>query len=237
MPMHNGLGSGTQLGLAVARGLALLAEEEAVPVAELARRVGRGRRSAVGIYGFGQGGLIVDAGQSTAEQIGALACRLAMPDDWEVLLITPTKGSAGLSGAGEDRAFSRLGSMPRPLTDRLCRIVLTELLPAIQAREFEQFSGALFEYGRLVGEFFAPVQGGTFGDPQTDVVIAKLGSLGIQGSGQTSWGPTVFAFVPSAECGQRVSAELARMIPIDVRCSRLRNCGATIETSGPVSRR
>ncbi|REJ90994.1 MAG: GHMP kinase, partial [Planctomycetota bacterium] len=48
IPRHSGFGSGTQTALAVATGLALLDGEANVASDELARRLGRGRRSAVG---------------------------------------------------------------------------------------------------------------------------------------------------------------------------------------------
>ncbi len=89
---HVGLGSGTQLGLAVAAGMRHLfrppggdeppalphpAEPDLQPTdhdwvfetsdaLEFARAVGRGRRSCVGVYGFSRGGLIVEAGRVVA---------------------------------------------------------------------------------------------------------------------------------------------------------------------------
>jgi beta-ribofuranosylaminobenzene 5'-phosphate synthase len=227
VPTHNGLGSGTQLGLAVARSLSELAGETSVRVEDLACRVGRGRRSAVGIHGFALGGLIVDAGHAAADEIGALACRLALPSDWQVLLITPCGSSAGLSGAGEDQAFGQLGSMPLTLSERLCRLVVMDLLPAVQRGCFAGFSRAVYEYGRLVGEFFAPVQGGIFGHPQTDALVERLRAGGVCGAGQTSWGPTVFAFVPDVAAGGQIAAELAA--DAEVRLVALRNTGATLE--------
>jgi beta-ribofuranosylaminobenzene 5'-phosphate synthase len=227
VPPHSGLGSGTQLGLAVARSLAELAGETNIGVEELARRVGRGRRSAVGIHGFALGGLIVDAGHTATDEIGALACRLPLPTDWRVLLITPAGSSAGLSGAGEDRAFRTLGAMPSALSDRLCRLVVMDLLPAVQSGCLTGFSRAIYEYGRLVGEFFAPAQGGIFGQPITDALVQRLRTAGICGTGQTSWGPTVFAFISDVAAGEQIAAELAA--DAEVRLVALRNCGATAE--------
>lgn len=226
VPAHNGLGSGTQLGLAVASGLTALAGRQDENLVQLARHVGRGERSAVGIHGFAHGGLIVDAGHCADDDIGALACRLPLPPDWRILLITPRDSRAGLSGTGEERAFGRLGSMPLSLTDRLCRLVVTELLPAVQSACFAEFSRAVNEYGRLVGEFFAPVQGGVFGHPQTDALLERLTAQGIDGAGQTSWGPTVFAFVPDADRGRHVAVLLAG--DADVQLVAPRNRGADI---------
>src|SRR5205823_5114937 len=53
-PEHAGLGTGTQLGLAVGRALARAWGLD-LDVFTVARRVGRGLRSAIGVYGFEQG--------------------------------------------------------------------------------------------------------------------------------------------------------------------------------------
>src|SRR4051794_13170979 len=60
IPEHAGLGSGTQLALAVAAGLNAFFRLPSQSPQELALSVGRGLRSAVGTYGFVFGGLIVE---------------------------------------------------------------------------------------------------------------------------------------------------------------------------------
>src|SRR5262249_50286852 len=55
---HAGLGSGTALALSVARAIAVETGHADWPATELAGRIGRGERSAVGIHGFDRGGLI-----------------------------------------------------------------------------------------------------------------------------------------------------------------------------------
>ncbi len=236
IPAHSGLGSGTQLGLAVARGLAELGGESDVPAETLAARTGRGLRSAVGLHGFATGGLIVDAGKHAGDEVGALACRLPFPADWRVLLLTPERGRTGLSGCHEEQAFERLGPMPPALTDHLCRLVLRELLPAVGAANFEAFCEAVFAYGRHVGGFFAPVQGGTFGDTRTDELVGRLTRLGVRGVGQTSWGPTLFAFVPTVSRGQELAARLHRELNGNDQLSNIQlvaplNRGATVTVS------
>src|SRR5262245_26743369 len=47
IPVHAGFGSGTQLALAVGRGLAVLCDEPELMAVEIAGRTGRGRRSAI----------------------------------------------------------------------------------------------------------------------------------------------------------------------------------------------
>src|SRR3954469_10658191 len=62
IPSHSGLGSGTQLALAVGRALSELYRVSA-GVMELARATGRGRRSAIGTWAFELGGFIVEGGR------------------------------------------------------------------------------------------------------------------------------------------------------------------------------
>ena len=60
-PEHTGLGVGTQFGLAIAKAVAIECGHPDWPAADLAARVGRGERSAIGVHGFERGGLIVEA--------------------------------------------------------------------------------------------------------------------------------------------------------------------------------
>src|SRR5688572_24305003 len=62
LPRHSGLGSGTQLALAVARALAEL-HGLTITAPALARAVGRARRSAVGTWTFEGGGLVLEGGR------------------------------------------------------------------------------------------------------------------------------------------------------------------------------
>jgi beta-RFAP synthase len=200
------------LGLSLARGLAELAGERDVSAATLARRAGRGRRSAVGVHGFQTGGLIVDAGKRPLDELGALACRLPFPADWRVLLITPQRSASGLSGRPEEHAFARLGAMPLELTRRLSHLIVTELLPAVGSADFDAFCQAVTEYGRNVGEFFAPVQGGVFGAVWSDALVEQWQRMGIRGLGQTSWGPTLFAFAASPDEARELADRLRRTL-------------------------
>lgn len=203
-PAHAGFGAGTQLALAVAAGLFRLSGETVPDAPQLAKIVGRGRRSAIGIHGFEHGGLIVDAGKSETEAIGALACRCPLPESWRFLLITPTDES-GLCGQGERAAFDRLPPMPRATTDRLCRLVLTGMLPAARSADVAAFGVAMTEYGRLVGEFFAPEQGGVYAHRNAGAIIEQLRIAGVRGVVQTSWGPTLCALVDTADEAETIA--------------------------------
>ncbi len=203
IPSHCGLGSGTQLAMAVAQALALLSGDEQADVPTLARRVARGKRSAVGIHGFARGGFLVDGGKGSEDEIGRLVARADVPDGWRFLLIMPADSSGtGLSGQEEVDALEQLPAMPRALTERLCRLVLLEMLPALEKADGEWFGEALYQFGRSVGDYFRPVQGGEYADPRMADLVDWLRSAGVRGIAQTSWGPAI-----AVCCGNAQRAE------------------------------
>lgn len=204
-PAHCGLGSGTQLGLAVAAALEAALELPAADIAELARRVGRGRRSAVGIHGFLRGGLLVEAGKLRHDEISPLVARVAVPQTWRVVLLRPRE-EQGLSGAAERAAFESLPPVPAVVTAQLCDVVLRSLLPAAREGDFTEFGRALHRYGRLAGSCFAAMQAGReFASVGVAGLVDRLRKLGAEGVGQSSWGPTVFALCASAADAQQLA--------------------------------
>ncbi|MCH5373045.1 MAG: hypothetical protein JJ992_03645 [Planctomycetes bacterium] len=207
-PQHVGLGVGTQLGLAVAAGLNAhrgLGQPTAV---ELATSVGRGLRSAVGTYGFVQGGLIVERGKLPGEAIAPLDCRLALPVDWHVVLIQPYE-AMGLSGTAEQDAFDGLPPVPKAVTTRLIEEIRLRMLPAAVRGDFDTFSESVYRYGRLAGMCFAAVQGGPYNGPRLEQLVERIRSMGIRGVGQSSWGPTLFAMLPDRATAETFRSRLA----------------------------
>tara|TARA_R110002072_G_scaffold295170_1_gene465917 strand:+ start:36525 stop:37547 length:1023 start_codon:yes stop_codon:yes gene_type:complete len=233
IPSHRGLGSGTQLALATARAITACLEMGEVSAGKLAELTGRGLRSAVGTWGFGAGGLIVDGGKQETDAVGSMAARLKFPPDWRFLLISPQSFS-GLSGEDEITAFRELPGMPQKTTDALCRLIVMEILPAIQNRDFNQASLALAEYGNLAGEYFAPAQGGVFIDPRMQEFSRLLAENGIEGFVQTSWGPTCAALCRDDDMASQ-AATLIQSSPgsDDYECAIAKplNAGATIEVA------
>ncbi|WP_020474809.1 beta-ribofuranosylaminobenzene 5'-phosphate synthase family protein [Zavarzinella formosa] len=202
---HIGLGVGTQLGLAVVKAVAVETGHSDWNAVELARRVGRGERSAIGVHGFSSGGLIVEGGKQPGEAISPLVCRVTFPADWAILLCMP-EDSANWFGIRERQAFARLSRLaPTPAeTETLCRVVLMNMLPALASGNLEAFGDALHEFNARVGDIFAPAQGGRYGSPAIAECVKNLRSAGLRGVGQSSWGPTVFAVVPRAEAAMRL---------------------------------
>lgn len=229
---HAGLGTGTQLGLSVAAGLHTLAGLPRAAPQELAIAVGRGLRSAVGTYGFVQGGLVVDRGKLPGEPIAPLDCRIGLPDAWRFVLVRPA-GVAGLSGDDEAAAIADLPAVPPAVTERLIALVRERLVPAAAMADFSAFSECLFEYGRTAGECFAPRQGGPFNGPVLTRLVHVLRDLGCAGVGQSSWGPTLYALQSSEEAAVSLAARLLAIVdlpPLEVDVARPANAGARIQT-------
>src|SRR5205814_1532218 len=86
LPPHSGLGSGTQLALAVGRALAELHGLTA-DAASLARATGRAHRSAIGTWTFAGGGLVLEGGRRRGgEEVAPLLARLPFPPAWRCVL-------------------------------------------------------------------------------------------------------------------------------------------------------
>ncbi len=192
-PEHVGLGVGTQLSLAIAAAAVRLVGEPTPSAESLAHLTGRGRRSGIGLHGFQHGGLIVNGGRKDEAGIPLLLARLSFPKAWSVVVVQ-SPGSRGLHGTDEVRAFAGLNPPSERTTERLCRIALLDVLPAVAERDLSGFGAALEELQAHVGSIFAPAQGGPFNSPRASEIMSDLHRVGFVGCGQSSWGPTLYAF-------------------------------------------
>jgi beta-RFAP synthase len=233
IPAHVGLGSGTQMSLAVGaavsefHGLHLTARD-------IAGFLDRGARSSIGIATFEQGGFIVDGGRGEADAPPPVISRMPVPEDWRFLLIFD-QGQAGLHGEAEIEAFRRLPLFPAEQSAHLCRVMLMSALPALAEREFARFSAAVAEVQGMIGDHFAPVQGGRYMSRSVSEVLSWLDAQGIAGIGQSSWGPTGFAIIESAAAAATVLEQARRKWPAETglafMVTRARNSGARVSAT------
>jgi beta-RFAP synthase len=219
VPAHSGLGSGTQLALAVAAGIRRL-HGLALDIQADALYLGRGGRSGAGMGLFYSGGLVVDGGNAKNGLAAPVVSHMHFPDRWRIiLLLDPLR--RGIHGADEIHAFTQLPPFSDRDAGRLCRLVVMKMLPAVAEQDIVSFGAAIAEIQACVGGYFAPAQGGSvFTSPDVEAVLAVLDHSGAVGIGQSSWGPTGFAFVPSEDEAQRL-AGIARGHPrgrgLDIR--------------------
>jgi beta-ribofuranosylaminobenzene 5'-phosphate synthase len=230
IPSHAGLGSGTQLALAIAAGIRRL-HNLPLDVRGDAFRLGRGRRSGVGIGLFDTGGVVVDGGRGEANAPAPIISRIPFPDAWRIVLVLDP-GRTGVHGDDETAAFARLPSFRSADAAHICRLVLMQALPALVEADIAAFGGAIKEMQQLLGAHFAPAQDGEpFTSPNVAAALALMEGAGAHGIGQSSWGPTGFAFVRAQDEAERLIAlarKDARCRGLDIRACRGLNHGADI---------
>jgi beta-RFAP synthase len=219
VPAHAGLGSGTQLALAVAAGIRRL-HGLPLDIRGDTLFLGRGGRSGAGMGLFHSGGLVVDGGSAKNGLPAPIVSHMRFPTRWRIIVaLDPAR--RGIHGAEEIEAFKRLLPFPDADAGRLCRLVIMRMLPAVAEEDIVNFGLAIREIQSCVGGYFAPAQGGSpFTSPDVEAVLAELDGEGAVGIGQSSWGPTGFAFAASAEEADRL-ARIARAHPrgqgLDIR--------------------
>jgi beta-RFAP synthase len=212
IPSHAGLGSGTQLGLAVARALAEL-HGLATDTVELARAVARGKRSAIGTWTFALGGFIVEGGRRLgSDSIAPLLARFAVPSSWRCVVAVPP-GPRGLSGEAEAAAFEQLPAPVHRDVERVSHLVLMQLLPALVEADLPSFGAALSEVQRITGAWFAEQQGGIFAPGPTERLVADMAGWGAAGVGQSSWGPAAYGLVEGGEAARELAQLIGRTMP------------------------
>jgi beta-RFAP synthase len=208
-----------------------LALSDAIQVGE------RGRRSAVGSYGFFRGGLIVDRGKFPDEPISDLDCHERIPDSWRFVVLCP-RLQDGMHGERERQAFRSVPPVPLATTQRLNDEIHQQLLPAIRAANFGRFAQSVWRYGETAGSCFAAVQGGCFNGPIVTRLVELIRALGVEGVGQSSWGPGVFAVTPSQSAAEELVDQLETN-PHAEHCqiwiSPPRNSGHSVDVSNAAS--
>lgn len=236
LPAHAGMGSGTQLALALGHAFARL-HGWAVSTPELAALLGRAERSGIGVAGFDRGGVLLDAGRRArprhplAADVAPLIARFDLPAAWRVLLVRDDR-ARGLHGDDERAAIRTLPRFPQERAAHLSHLLLMRMLPALAELDFEPFAQGVSEMQHIVGEHFAAAQGGLYTSPAVARLVQHLGARHGAGIGQSSWGPTGFALFPGEAEAQAALTEARAQGLVDavlrVDCVAGCNRGATV---------
>ena len=229
IPPHAGLGSGTQLALAVGSTFAAL-EGLGLEPQEIAELLGRGARSGIGIATFAHGGAVLDSGPVEG-RLPTLVSRVPFPAEWRVILIFDDE-SKGLAGASETAAFENLPDFSGRQAETLSQRIAQGALPALAAADFPAFCQHVTYLQACMGAYFAPVQGGVYTSPRVADALDWLRAEGITGLGQSSWGPTGFAFAASQAEGEDLLSRLRMRVNspgLRFDLAQGRNEGAKIE--------
>ena len=236
IPAHAGLGSGTQLALAIAAAFRRLAGLP-LDAREDARLLDRGARSGVGVALFERGGLAVDAGRGPNTEVPPAVAWMNFPRDWRILLILDPRVE-GAHDEEERQAFAGLPRFSADAASEICRSTLMQILPGAAETDLEAFGEGVARIQEILGDHFAPVQGGgRFGSAPVGRVAARLKALGARGIGQSSWGPSGFAFASDPDhaqfLAQRAGAE--GELGVEIRICSARDHGAEIREDEDVS--
>lgn len=203
VPSHIGLGSGSQVMLATARGIAEV-YGRVVDVKDLAFLIGRGGTSGIGTAAFEHGGFIIDGGHAfgqdrekhgfrpSAASRGVrpppIIVRHEFPSDWHILLATPGI-PAGASGSTELDIFRTYCPVPVDEVRALCHEILMRMLPGIVERDLDLFGSSV---NAIQGLGFKKIELGLqpAGIP---ALLETVRSAGAAGAGMSSFGPTMYA--------------------------------------------
>ncbi|MCY4095760.1 MAG: hypothetical protein OXG05_11640 [Gammaproteobacteria bacterium] len=247
IPPHQGLGSGTQIRLAVLSALNHRFELNHSP-SEIGEMSTRGGTSGIGINAFRCGGLLLDGGHSVSEQKNAFApsrfatevgqppllMRSDFPTTWGITLFIPSTHH-GLSG--QDELDFMLANTPLPLTEvqSASHIILMRLLPALREGDLETFGScvsALQDVGWKRRHWLRADN-----EPLQSVRRAFESTAELQGCGLSSTGATIFGFYDATKVtanymAKNLQNELLERdaIPGQVVCTRANNCGMRMES-------
>jgi len=191
-PRHSGLGSGTQLALASAMALTKLFGKPTGNPEEMSIAVGRGKRSGIGSYGFFQGGLLVDRGKLPNESLAPLDFQTEFPDSWRIVTVIPDLPQ-GLSGEPELEAFRNLPDTTELEREGMVALVQEKIIPGVMQSTYELFAEGVFDFGKRSGMMFEQIQSGPYNGSTLETLIHMIRDFGVDATGQSSWGPCVFA--------------------------------------------
>jgi beta-ribofuranosylaminobenzene 5'-phosphate synthase len=202
-PAHIGLGSGSQLALAVARAISELHGRH-LPVKELARLVGRGGTSGIGTAAFEYGGFIIDGGHrfgageektdfrpssaSRGVSPPPVIARHDFPSDWRILIAIPDV-PPGASGNIETDIFRKHCPVPLAEVRELSHEILMRMLPGISERDLDLFGSSVNAVQKLG---FKKVEL-SLQPPQVTGLLPVLREAGAACAGLSSFGPAIYA--------------------------------------------
>jgi beta-RFAP synthase len=227
---HCGLGSGTQLALAVAEAVCRCLSIRCDPISIAAQMAMRGQRSAVGVHGYFRGGLIFESADEPSA-INSMRGRVELPGDWCVGLFRPSQVLQGVSGEFEREQFANLLPAGAESRSALSRIV-SQILKAGKQGCFATFASAVQQYNYESGKLFEAVQGGPYNGPAVTRVVNELIDQGANGVGQSSWGPGVFAWCESQREAEALADSLSAETSL-VAITRPRNHPRTLQELPP----
>ncbi|MDH7596775.1 MAG: beta-ribofuranosylaminobenzene 5'-phosphate synthase [Methanothrix sp.] len=239
---HVGLGSGTQLAVAVGKTLCELYGHKA-NIREIASAVSRGGTSGIGVAAFEMGGFIVDGGHtfgpgreksdfrpssaSAGVRPPPVIARHDFPESWRIVLAVPNI-EKGAYGQREVDIFREYCPVPLSEVQELCYQIMVRMMPSVIEEDLDTFGMAVNRIQQL-GFKRVEVE---LQHPMVKMLMQEMVSAGAACAGLSSFGPTVYAIT---DTNTREIESAARDVMGDVGgeviITRSRNQGARIRTA------
>ncbi len=233
IPEHVGLGSGTQLALAIGVSVSRIYSLD-LTAGEISNFLRKGNISGIGTYAFESGGFIVDSGcRMGSKGIPQKIFRYDFPKDWKFLVVIP-EIQRGFRDSEERGIFKRVIPASQEISANICRLTLMKLIPSLLEKDIKKFGSALTEINRNTGLCFRKIQGGIY----RSKILRELINFMLEnshGAGQSSWGPAVFALVREKDA-DRLNSDVIKFlnkkkIKAEVFVTGADNKGAEIKIS------
>ncbi|PPR38216.1 MAG: hypothetical protein CFH26_00213 [Alphaproteobacteria bacterium MarineAlpha6_Bin4] len=222
-PQHIGLGSGTQLALSIGTAISNLNNIN-LNIEEIAKILNRSSRSNVGLINFKHGGFLIDL--KISNKFYSNIDKVFFPEEWKIILVKDN--DQGLHGKNEMEAFKKLKSLKKNNIN-LASLVLLEIYPSIIENNFDNFSKAITKLQNEMSKKFKSFQGGKFSSISVGNVLKFLKKKNVKGYGQTSWGPSGFAFFPNIEKAKQMQKKLIKRFS---SCKNLEFIICSVKNSG-----
>lgn len=241
-PSHVGLGSKTQLSLAIATAIAKLKNID-LTTQQLTRLVERGGTSGIGWRGFETGGFILDAGhefgigKEKETFLPSSACshahpaltifRYPIPENWRFVIVIPNL-KKGAYGDEEIGIFQKYAPIPKEEVNEVSHQILMKVLPGILKNNLKSFGDGL---KRIQSIGFKKIEI----ELQNDIVKRLLNffeDYGVNAYAMSSFGPSVIGITKSDAEAAKLKETLQEFLKPDgghIYISKPNNSGAKIE--------
>ncbi len=192
IPLHKGLGSGTQISLNT--GFLLSGFNNLnLSIEKISKFLGRGQRSGVGVETFKSGGFIIDTGkQKNSISPPLKLIDIKWPKDWHIILISNTNFS-GLHGKKESKEFKKLKNISSKFAKENCFSLIMKIIPGLLENDFYTFADGIQKIQENMSEIFYGNKN-NFSSENISKIFGFLRKKKYIGYGQSSWGPTGFIF-------------------------------------------
>ncbi|HME54644.1 MAG TPA: beta-ribofuranosylaminobenzene 5'-phosphate synthase [Candidatus Lokiarchaeia archaeon] len=241
---HIGLGSKTQLALALADGISRLLKLEGTPLSKeiLASVVKRGGTSGIGVTSYFIGGFIIDGGHDYGEgkekysflpssasnaAPAPVLFRDELPDEWRIVIAIPHLVQ-GAHDAEEMNIFKECCPVPLNDVEKLSHIILMKLMPAVKRKNFDDICECI-KFFQTIGfkKNEIDLRGQSFRD-----MITAWQDAGAPCVGMTSFGPALYTIARDMDQANELKQSVDNIMSEEgslAFITRMQNTGASIK--------